>query len=141
LEIAFEYSLKDLEKTAQTLLKYVSKYPVLLLQGEVGAGKTTLVKALCKEMGVLENVSSPTYTIVNEYNSHSGEIIYHFDLYRLKTEAEAEDIGLCEYLDSGHRCIVEWPEMAPHLIEKREAAHVNLQHLNEQKRKISVIFA
>ena len=141
MEITFEYSLDDLKETAQTLLKYVSKYPILLFQGEVGAGKTTLVKALCKEMGVLENVSSPTYTTVNEYKSYSGEIIYHFDLYRLKSQTEAEDIGLSEYLESGHRCIVEWPEMAPNVVEKRLAVNVNLQHLNEQKRKITVKFA
>ncbi len=84
--------------------------PVWLFHGDMGVGKTTLIKTLCAVQGVQNTVQSPTFSIVNEYVTHAGAPIYHFDCYRLKNETEAYDIGAEEYLYSGHRCFVEWPE-------------------------------
>ena len=94
-------------------------YAIWLLEGEMGAGKTTFAKAICAFWGVAETVSSPTFSIVNEYQSANGEIIYHFDFYRIKDEAEAEDIGATEYFYSGKRCLIEWPIKIPHLIPSK----------------------
>lgn len=76
----------------------------------MGAGKTTLIKELCRALGVISTVQSPTFSIVNEYSTHEGHLVYHFDCYRLRNEAEAFDIGIEEYFDSGDYCFIEWPE-------------------------------
>ena len=83
---------------------------VWLFEGAMGAGKTTLIKALCRALGVVSLVQSPTFSIVNEYTTHEGKPVYHFDCYRLRNEAEALDFGIEEYFDSGSYCFVEWPE-------------------------------
>ncbi|GAB3643110.1 tRNA (adenosine(37)-N6)-threonylcarbamoyltransferase complex ATPase subunit type 1 TsaE [Spirosoma arcticum] len=83
---------------------------VWLFEGDMGVGKTTLIKALCRTLGVISLVQSPTFSIVNEYTTHEGKPVYHFDCYRLRNEAEALDIGIEEYFDSGAHCFVEWPE-------------------------------
>lgn len=102
--------LSQLDTVARQLLADGRTQPVWLLTGDMGAGKTTLVKALCRVLGVVSVVQSPTFSIVNEYTTHEGHPVYHFDCYRLRNEAEALDIGLEEYFDSGHYCFVEWPE-------------------------------
>jgi len=102
--------LNELDGVADQLLKAGQAHAVWLLDGPMGAGKTTLVKALCRRLGVINTVQSPTFSIVNEYVTADGEPIYHFDCYRLKNEAEAFDIGIEEYFDSGALCLVEWPE-------------------------------
>ncbi len=89
---------------------------ILLFKGEMGAGKTTLIKAICKELQVVDEVSSPTYSLVNEYLTQSGETIYHFDLYRLEHEEEALDFGIEDYLYSGNLCLLEWPEKISNLL-------------------------
>lgn len=86
-----------------------SACPIVLFQGEMGSGKTTLIKAIAAELEVEDEVSSPTYSLVNEYQSPQGPV-YHFDFYRLEKEGEALDIGLEEYLYSGYLCLIEWPE-------------------------------
>ena len=83
---------------------------VWLFEGAMGAGKTTLIKALCRALGVVSLVQSPTFSLVNEYTTHEGKPVYHFDCYRLRNEAEALDLGIEEYFDSGNYCFVEWPE-------------------------------
>ena len=85
---------------------------VFTFQGDLGAGKTTLIKALCGELGVESGTSSPSFGIVNEYRTVNNEPVYHFDLYRLRDAQELEGIGFTEYLDSGNYCFVEWPELA-----------------------------
>jgi tRNA threonylcarbamoyladenosine biosynthesis protein TsaE len=108
--------LSDLDSLAAALAAFGADVPVWLFEGSMGAGKTTLIQALCHHWGVPGPVQSPTFSLVNEYETTAGEIIYHFDLYRLRSEAEAYDIGLEEYLDSGRRCLVEWPSQAPALL-------------------------
>lgn len=102
--------LDELDAVAHRMLGEGQQQSVWLFVGEMGAGKTTLIKALCRALGVVSMVQSPTFSIVNEYTTHEGHPVYHFDCYRLRNEAEALDIGLEEYFDSGHHCFVEWPE-------------------------------
>lgn len=89
---------------------------IWLLEGEMGAGKTTLIKAVCKELGVQDTVQSPTYGLINEYVSPGAGNIYHFDFYRIKDETEAMDIGYEDYFYSGAYCFVEWPSKIPSLL-------------------------
>jgi len=102
--------LSELSGAAKALLNFAGDQQIFIFEGEMGAGKTTFIKALCEELGVQENVSSPTFSIVNEYITAADQIIYHFDFYRIKNLQEAYDIGYEEYFYSGHRCLIEWPE-------------------------------
>ncbi len=102
--------LAELDTLAHRLLADGRAWSTWLFDGEMGAGKTTLIKALCRALGVVSTVQSPTFSIVNEYTTHEGHSVYHFDCYRLRNEAEALDIGIEEYFDSGAYCFVEWPE-------------------------------
>jgi tRNA threonylcarbamoyladenosine biosynthesis protein TsaE len=105
-------SAADAQVTAQEVLGVIPHARVFALQGELGAGKTTLIKGFCAALGVTDQASSPSFAIVNEYRAASGEPVYHFDLYRLKDAHELEGIGFTEYVDSGHYCFIEWPELA-----------------------------
>jgi tRNA threonylcarbamoyladenosine biosynthesis protein TsaE len=102
--------LDELDTVSHQLLAEGRVRSVWLFDGDMGAGKTTLIKALCRALGVISMVQSPTFSIVNEYTTHEGHSVYHFDCYRLRNEAEALDIGIEEYFDSGDYCFIEWPE-------------------------------
>ena len=109
------YQLSDLPAVAEQILeKAASK--ILLFYGEMGSGKTTLIKELAKQLGVEDVTSSPTFSLVNEYHSRNGEILYHFDFYRIEDEEEAYDMGIEEYLDSKAWCFIEWPENVENLL-------------------------
>ncbi len=100
-----------LKEVAESLISLFDEgFLLLLLYGEMGSGKTTLVKALCGQLGVMEPVTSPTFSIIQDYYSPSRGIIHHMDFYRLENSRELERIGLEEYLDSGNLCFIEWPE-------------------------------
>ncbi len=104
-------NLSELDSAARQFLKEIGNRSLVAFYAPMGAGKTTFTTAICKALGVREDaVSSPTFAIVNEYRAASGEPVYHFDFYRITKEAEALDIGLYEYLDSGSLCLMEWPE-------------------------------
>lgn len=109
------FGIEELPGVAQNLLAAGAGLNVWLFHGEMGAGKTTLIKEICKALGVTSVMTSPTFSIVNEYAGSNGTI-YHFDFYRLKREEEAFDIGAEEYLDSGNYCFVEWPDRIPSLV-------------------------
>ena len=105
-----------LPEAASWLLKSCPDARVFLLYGEMGAGKTTLIKQVCRLLGVKDSMSSPTFSIVNEYRTGSGKPVYHFDFYRLKSQEEAMDLGYEEYFYSGSYCFAEWPEKIPDLL-------------------------
>ncbi len=108
-------SLSQIDATAQKIIVFAGTQKIFLFYGDMGAGKTTLIKALCKNLGTHDNIASPTFSIVNEYKTETAGI-YHFDLYRLKNQNEALDMGFEEYLYSGNYCFVEWPERIPDLL-------------------------
>lgn len=127
--------IDDLSRAAAELLKQGEGLSVWLLKGEMGAGKTTLVKQIVDQLGVEGTVSSPTFSIVNQYGNEAGRVVYHFDLYRLKNELEAFDIGLDEYLTSGHLCLIEWPEKLVRLLPQ-QYFEVQIQPFDSLSRKI-----
>lgn len=127
--------LADLPDVAANLLKSFPQSRNFLFFGEMGAGKTTFIKSLCSVLGVSDTVSSPTYSIVNEYSSPPGKV-YHFDFYRLKTETEALDMGYEEYLDNGNYCLIEWPEKISALWPK-EFVKVNIKVTGQNERTIT----
>jgi tRNA threonylcarbamoyladenosine biosynthesis protein TsaE len=132
-----EYSLENISNAVKQLLEANNQGPkIWLFRGEMGAGKTTLVKEIGQQLKIKSIVQSPTFSLVNPYETESGEIIYHFDLYRLENVHEAIDIGIEEYLDSGHLCFIEWPERAEILWN---IPHVNIEIINltEFSRKLT----
>lgn len=110
------HSENELPATAKLLLESFPHAHVFALHGEMGAGKTTFIKSICHELGVEEIMSSPTFSIVNEYQTKQGKTIYHFDFYRIENESEAYNAGLHEYFDSENFCFVEWPEKVPSIL-------------------------
>jgi tRNA threonylcarbamoyladenosine biosynthesis protein TsaE len=135
--IFFESSLEDLETVAESLLKLAGSLKVWIFFGEMGSGKTTLIKSLCRRLGVSDTMSSPTFSIVNEYMASNNTTIFHFDFYRIKNEEEAYDIGTDEYFYSGNFCFVEWPEKIPSLIPD-SYVKVSITSENETRRTIAV---
>lgn len=118
--------LEDLDNIAIEILKKHSENRIFILQGEMGSGKTTLIKALCKQLNVIDIVSSPTFALVNVYNTSKGLLVYHFDFYRIKSIEEAYDIGYEEYLYSNNYSFIEWPEKIESLIPK-DAVYINIK--------------
>ena len=129
------YLLTDLNKAAEFVIKH-SKNKILLFYGNMGAGKTTLIKEICRQLGVTERVSSPTYSIVNEYESDQ-DVIYHFDLYRMKDEEEAYQVGFEEYIDSGHWILIEWPDRLNRLMPE-EASKISISILDHDNRVLEI---
>jgi tRNA threonylcarbamoyladenosine biosynthesis protein TsaE len=112
--------LKDLDAIAKELLEFVGDHRVLCFYGDLGAGKTTFIQSLCRQLGVQDTVQSPTFSIVNEYETSGGEPVYHFDFYRLKSEEEAFDLGYEHYLYSNYFCFIEWPEKVKGLLDLKK---------------------
>jgi tRNA threonylcarbamoyladenosine biosynthesis protein TsaE len=109
-------SLSGLEHVGDRIIRRFPQSRILCFYGKMGAGKTTLIKAVCEQLGVADIVNSPTFSIINEYRTHSGETIYHMDFYRLKSAGELMDIGYEDYLYSGNYCLIEWPEKFQELL-------------------------
>jgi tRNA threonylcarbamoyladenosine biosynthesis protein TsaE len=110
MEIRIE-NLSSLQSAAEEFIKQIGERRIFAFYGKMGAGKTTFISAVCEALGVRDVINSPTFAIVNEYLSGSGELIYHFDFYRIKNIGEALDIGYYDYIDSGCLCFMEWPEL------------------------------
>ena len=113
MEIIF--SLDELKQVSKKIIAE-KPHKVILFHGNMGVGKTTLIKALSKELGVNDATSSPTFSLVNEYKAEDNQKVYHFDMYRLKSEIEALDMGIEDYLYSGNWCFIEWAEKIPNLL-------------------------
>jgi len=111
-------SLGELSNAAKALLNFAEKERIIIFEGDMGAGKTTFIKVLCAELGVNDNVTSPTFSIVNEYAATAGTV-YHFDFYRIKNLQEAYDLGYEEYFYSGDYCLIEWPERIAELLPEK----------------------
>ncbi|WP_348797150.1 tRNA (adenosine(37)-N6)-threonylcarbamoyltransferase complex ATPase subunit type 1 TsaE [Flavobacterium adhaerens] len=112
------FSLEKLEEVAQQILN-ANPNKVILFNGEMGVGKTTLIKQLCKTLGINDATSSPTFSLVNEYLTQNNQTVYHFDFYRLNKETEALDMGVDDYLYSGNWCFIEWSEKISNLIPEQ----------------------
>ncbi|WP_456312198.1 tRNA (adenosine(37)-N6)-threonylcarbamoyltransferase complex ATPase subunit type 1 TsaE [Pseudomonas shirazensis] len=130
------FSLDQIQKVAEQILAQNPK-KIILFNGEMGVGKTTLIKQLCKSLGVQDATSSPTFSLVNEYYTNSNEIVYHFDFYRLNRETEALDMGVDDYLYSGNWCFIEWSEKIANLIPE-EHSTVTIELSEDGKRKLEL---
>lgn len=131
MKINFEcHDLRDLPEAAEILLSGFVSERVFAFYGEMGAGKTTFISALVKELGSKDAVQSPTYALVNEYHTLKNEVIYHFDFYRLRDEQEAFESGMVDLIDSGAYCFMEWPDKITGLLPNR-FVKVNIRRVNE----------
>ena len=131
------YQLKKIDAIVQKIIT-LSEYNIFLFKGSMGVGKTTLINSFCKHLGVIDTVSSPTFSLVNEYKTSSQESIFHFDCYRLESEEEAFDFGAEEYLDSGYMCLIEWPDKIKSLLPDQVHC-IELDYLDQNTRKINFI--
>ncbi len=109
-------SIADLDAVAKQFVATLKQQKVIAFSGEMGAGKTTFIKAICKELGSIDAAASPTFSLVNEYHTHAGNKLYHFDFYRINKPSEALDMGCEEYFYSGNHCFIEWPEKITELL-------------------------
>ena len=134
MEIIF--SLDEINSVAQKILDQ-NPQKVIVFNGEMGVGKTTLIKAISANLGVTSATSSPTFSLVNEYETNGSILVYHFDVYRLKSESEALDMGIDEYLYSGNWCFVEWAEKIPNLLPSLHSI-VNITLLENGNRLLSL---
>ncbi|MGZ3864591.1 MAG: tRNA (adenosine(37)-N6)-threonylcarbamoyltransferase complex ATPase subunit type 1 TsaE [Bacteroidia bacterium] len=124
-------TLDVLHDVAKDIVSNLGDKKIILFYGEMGSGKTTLIKEICHELGVKDNMSSPTFALVNEYHGSTHKI-YHFDLYRVKNFGECLDIGMEEYLYSGNYCFIEWPDVAKQIIPE-DAAKVFIDGSGETR--------
>jgi tRNA threonylcarbamoyladenosine biosynthesis protein TsaE len=130
------FSLDQLEEVAQQILNQ-NPNKVILFHGEMGVGKTTLIKQLCKSLGVTGATSSPTFSLVNEYQTTNDQTVYHFDFYRLNKEEEALDMGVDDYLYSGNWCFIEWAEKIPNLLPENHSV-ITIELLSDGKRSLNL---
>ena len=128
-------SVENIDEASVEFLKRNPANKVIALYGEMGAGKTTFTKALCKALGVVDGVNSPTFTLINEYRTSDGETIYHFDFYRINKLEEAFDIGFEEFVESGNLCIIEWPEKIEQILPP-DTLKVKISVLDDGKREL-----
>ena len=130
------YSLNKIDEISQLIIDKIKTVKTIMLRGELGSGKTTLVKSVLKRMGVNDSVTSPTFSIVNEYD-FSENIIYHFDLYRIEKIEELDIIGFEDYIYSQNICFIEWPEIVLNKIDL-QYLDIEIRNLGEDKREIII---
>ncbi len=132
-----KFSLANINTVAKEFITILDKSKVVALHGEMGAGKTTFVHAVCDVMGVKDTIGSPTFSIINQYQTNSGNIIYHIDLYRLKDEEDAIQAGVEDCLYSGNYCFVEWPEKATGIFPEN-TVHISIKAVENETRKLTI---
>ena len=131
-------SLEHIHEAAREFIAAMGDNSVFALYGKMGAGKTTFIKALCQELGVEDVVTSPTFAVINEYRSDiAGELIYHFDFYRIKKLEEVYDMGYEDYFYSGALCFIEWPELVEELLPGN-TIKVTIEELEDGSRKLTM---
>lgn len=131
-------SIKKINQAAKSFIKKMGDEKVYAFNGNMGVGKTTLIKAICEELGVGQIVNSPTFSIVNEYETDKGKIIYHFDCYRINKIQEALDLGAEEYLYSGNYCFIEWSENITPILPD-SLVNVNITEQQDGSRLVEII--
>ena len=129
------FTLNRIDETAALLLADHADQKMFAFHGEMGAGKTTFIHALCLAMGVTDVVTSPTFSIINQYKTTTGQTIYHMDLYRIKDENEAINAGIEDCLYSGNICLVEWPDKIPGIFPD-ETLHITITSVDDNTRKL-----
>lgn len=135
MEICFDFN--EIEKTAKKFLNLTSGYKVLAFSGDLGAGKTSFISAVCRVLWVQDTVTSPTYSIIQEYKTSDNKTIFHIDLYRIKNKHEAMDAGVEDCLLSNDICMVEWPEKAPEIFPDK-TIYTEIKILSDTKRKLII---
>lgn len=138
-ELSFLYTIDDIDQAATQVISHAGDVKVWLFIGEMGAGKTTLIKSISRALGAEGDFSSPTYALVNEYpiTANKGKI-YHLDLYRLRSTEEALDIGIEDYMLGGEYCFIEWPQLIMPLLREGEYMTIHISPLSEYERKITI---
>lgn len=131
-------NLETIHQTAKEFIKEIGEHTVFAFYGKMGAGKTTFIKAICEELGVEDVINSPTFAIVNEYRSEqTGELIYHFDFYRINRISEALDIGTDDYFNCGAICLIEWPEKVEEILPE-DTVNVWIEEAEDGSRIIKI---
>ena len=128
--------LELIREAAREFIQHIGEHRVFAFYGEMGAGKTTFIKAICEELGVEDVITSPTFAIVNEYSLADGDCIYHFDFYRIKKLEEVYDMGFEDYFYSGALCFIEWPELIEEVLPE-DAVKVNITENADGSRTIN----
>ena len=131
------FTLEQIPDAAAKLLSSATNHKVFALHGEMGAGKTTFIHALCEAMGIRDVVTSPTFSIINQYKTADGQTVYHMDLYRIKDENEAINAGVEDCMYSGDLCLVEWPEKAPGIFPEN-TLHMTISSIDDNTRKLKI---
>lgn len=131
------FSLENINEAAKTFIEAIGQKKIVAMHGEMGAGKTTFVHAVCDVLGVEDSISSPTFSIINEYTTSNNESIFHIDLYRLKSYEEAQAAGVDDCIHSRNLCFIEWPEIAPALFDEH-TVHVYLTDAGNNKRGLKI---
>ena len=133
------YTLEQINAAAMQSIKSSNNRKIWSFEGEMGAGKTTLIKAICNTLGVIDEVSSPTFSLVNEYKTKDEKTIYHFDFYRIKNIEEVYDIGYEDYFFSGNICLIEWPEKIKELLKEEDVYKIKIEKVGESGREATFL--
>lgn len=131
-------TLENLDDTARQIIAAAGEHKLWCFYGEMGTGKTTLIKAICKALQVTDDITSPTFSLVNEYRTGTGKTVYHFDFYRIRSIEEVYDIGYEDYFYSGNICLIEWPEKIEQLLEGESLLSMNIVKQDENSRTITL---
>jgi tRNA threonylcarbamoyladenosine biosynthesis protein TsaE len=131
------YQLSNIDKVSTQIIKNAKDNKIWLFFGEMGAGKTTLIKSICKNLGVSEEINSPTFSIVNEYKTTNGKTIYHFDFYRIKSIEEVYDMGIEDYFKTNNICLIEWPNKIDEILNDEITYKIEI-NMVEEKRFIKI---
>lgn len=134
--MTIQYSIEELHTVAKKILA-ATKHKTLLFYGDMGAGKTTLIKELCRALGISDVANSPTFSLVNEYHTSENEIVYHFDFYRIEDENEAYDIGIEDYFYADAWCFIEWPQNIENLLPL-ESTEIHISVLDNDQRNLEI---
>jgi tRNA threonylcarbamoyladenosine biosynthesis protein TsaE len=131
-----QVGLADLPAVAKAIIELTKTHKLVAFYGQMGAGKTTLIKQICAQLGVMQEVSSPTFALVNEYETNNQQIVYHFDFYRIKNLDEVFDIGYEDYFYSNNLCLMEWPENIEALLQNEDVLKVHIKPAEANSREV-----